>query len=99
MGAEMLPKILKKIHILPICPISQNIWDRVSNEMGQCNFSGQRDRSSIVVPGQRDKLKILPRDGTGRDFDKLSRPGTSRDNLYSILCGSPNLETIAFVLQ
>ena len=27
MCAEMLPKILKKIHILPICPISQNIWD------------------------------------------------------------------------
>ena len=32
--------------------------------------SGQRDRSSFIVPGQkgqRDKLKMLPRDGTGRD--------------------------------
>ena len=36
----------------------------VSNEMGQCNFSGQRDRSSIIVPQERDKLKILPRDVT-----------------------------------
>ena len=24
--------------------------------------------------GQRDKLKILPRDETGRDFDSLSHP-------------------------
>ena len=27
---------------------------RVSNGMGQCNFLGQRDRSSFIVPGQRD---------------------------------------------
>ena len=27
---------------------------RVSNGMGHCNFSGQRDRSFFVVPGQRD---------------------------------------------
>ena len=26
----------------------------VSNGMGQCNFSGQRDRSSFIVPRQRD---------------------------------------------
>ena len=26
----------------------------VSNGTGQCNFSGQRDRSSFIVPGQRD---------------------------------------------
>ena len=27
---------------------------RVSNGTGQCNFSGQRDRSFFLVPGQRD---------------------------------------------
>ena len=26
----------------------------VSNGTGQCNFSGQRDKSSFIVPGQRD---------------------------------------------
>ena len=50
---------------------------------------GQRDRQNFFVLGQRDtgtevpslsrdKLKILPRDGTVRDFLRLSRPGTSR---------------------
>ena len=49
----------------------KKVQDRVSNGTGQCNFLGQRDRSFFIVPGQRDKLKILPRDGTGR--------GTKRD--------------------
>ena len=44
---------------------------RVSNGTGWCNFSAQRDRSSFIVQGQRDKLKILPKSGTGR--------GTKRD--------------------
>ena len=35
-------------------------------------------RIFFYVTGQRDKLKILPRVGTGRDLDSLSRPGTSR---------------------
>ena len=39
------------------------VWISVSNGTGQCNFLGQRDRNSFLVPGQRDKLKILPRDG------------------------------------
>ena len=30
------------------------VTSRVSNMTGQCNFSGQRDRSSFIVPGQRD---------------------------------------------
>ena len=50
---------------------------------GQCSFSGQRDRSSFIVPGQRDngtkgqrdKLKILPRDGMGWDSQNLGRDG------------------------
>ena len=54
----------------------------VSNGTGQCNFSGQRDRSFLVVPGQRDNgtsSKSCHR--TGRDFDSLSRPGMSRESL------------------
>ena len=35
--------------------------------MGPSNFLWQRDRNSFVVPGQRDKLKILPRDGLGQN--------------------------------
>ena len=31
-----------------------NIRIRVSNGTGQCNFLGQRDKSSFIVPGQRD---------------------------------------------
>ena len=40
-------------------------WTSISNGTGQWNFSGQRDRSSIIVLGQQDKQKLLPRDGTG----------------------------------
>ena len=41
----------------------------VSNGTGQCNFSGQRDRSSFIVPRQRDKGTSLKScHGTGRDF-------------------------------
>jgi hypothetical protein len=34
---------------------------------------GQRDRSSIIVPGQRDTLKILP-----RDSQNLEQAGTAK---------------------
>ena len=44
--------------------------DKLTPGQGKCPCPGTK--------GQRDKLKILPRDGTGRDFDRLSRPGTSR---------------------
>ena len=56
---------------------------------------GQRDRRSFVVPGQRDKLKILPRDGTagiasqnpgwdvGRDRVLLFCQGTGRDGILT----------------
>ena len=30
------------------------IPSRVSNKMGQCNFSGLRDKCFFIVPGQRD---------------------------------------------
>jgi hypothetical protein len=36
--------------------------------------TGQKFLHCPGTKGQRDKLKILPRDGTGRDFDRLSRP-------------------------
>ena len=52
----------------------------VSNGTGQCNFLGQRDRSSFVVPGQspgqRDKLKILSRDRTGQDSQNSGQDGS-----------------------
>ena len=54
---------------------------RVSNGTGQCNFSGQRERSSFIFPGQRDNgTSSKSCHGTGRNgiFDRLSRPGTSR---------------------
>ena len=35
--------------------ICVSAYTSVSNRTGQCNFSGQRDRSSFIVPGQRDK--------------------------------------------
>ena len=38
----------------------------VSNGTGECNFSGQRDRSSIIVPGQRDN-GTSQRNRTGQD--------------------------------
>ena len=60
--------------------ISYLVGTRVSNGTEQCNFSRQRDRSSFIVLGQRDKLKILPRDGTGRDSQNSGRdrPGQQK---------------------
>ena len=49
----------------------------VSNGTGQCNFSGQRDRSSFIVPGQRDNgTSSKSCHGAGRDgiFYWLSCP-------------------------
>ena len=46
----------------------------VSNGMGQRSFSGQRDRSYIIVTGQRDKLRILLRAGTGRESQIPGQP-------------------------
>ena len=53
---------------------------RVSNGTGQRNFSGQRDRSSFIVPGQRDngtEVSSLSRDkGTTGQAQNLA---TGRD--------------------
>ena len=50
-----------------------------SNKTGQCNFSGQRDRSFFIVPGQRDNgTSSKSCHGTGFWQPVSSHPGTSR---------------------
>ena len=56
------------------------VSNRVSNGTGQCNFLRQRNRSSLIVQGQRDKLKILPRDGTVWDSQNPGRDGPGQPN-------------------
>jgi hypothetical protein len=49
---------------------------RVSNGTGQCNFSGQRDRSSFIVLGQRDnETSQKSCQGTGRAGTAKIRDG------------------------
>ena len=54
-------------------------WTRVSNGMRQCNFSGQRDRLSLLVPGQRDNGTYLSRDKGTPGQKNFFVPG-QRDN-------------------
>ena len=62
------------------------MYTRVSNGMGQRNFSGQRDRKSFLVPGQRDNgtspKYVLGRDGTGFWPSVPSRPGTGHGTTF-----------------
>ena len=51
----------------------------VSNGTGQCNFSGQKFLHCPGTKGQRDKLKILPRDGGQAGTAKI-RDGKGRDS-------------------
>ena len=52
----------------------------VSNGTGQCNFSGQRDRKSFLVPGQRDNgTSSKSCNGTGRAGILSGCPVPSRD--------------------
>ena len=54
---------------------------RVSNGKGQCNFSGQRDRSSFIVLGQRDNgTSQKSCQGTGRAGTAKIWDGTGRDS-------------------
>ena len=49
--------------------------------MGQCNFSGQKNRSSIIVPGQNDKGTSLKScQGTGRAEGAKCWDETGRDS-------------------
>ena len=67
---------------------NSSVGTSVSNGMGQCTFSGQRDRISFIALGQRDKLKILPRDRSGQD--NLSKSGTGRGTGgYKVLTACP----------
>ena len=61
------------------------VWTRVSNGTGRCNFAGQRDRNSFIVPGQRDngttgQAKNLGkgRDGSGQPKSGTGRAGTAK---------------------
>jgi hypothetical protein len=57
------------------------IYPKYSKRDGTVQLFRTKEQKFLPCPGtkgQRDKLKILPRDGIGRDFDSLSRPGTSR---------------------
>ena len=62
--------------------IGQRVSGRVSNGTGHCNFLGQRGRSSIIVPGQRDNLKILPLDGTA--YPNPGRDVGQADHYFSV---------------
>ena len=55
--------------------------------MGQCHFSGQRDRSFFIVPGQDEpgqpiKIRDKTWKGTITNFLSKSRTGQGRDNHY-----------------
>ena len=57
-----------------------NVFISVSNGTGRCNFSGQRDRYSYLVPGQRDNGTCSKScHGTGRDGILTACPVPSRD--------------------
>ena len=58
----------------PICDIET----RVSNGTGQCNFSGQRDRSSFVVPGQRDNGTTGQAKNLAKGLAGLGRAGIAK---------------------
>ena len=47
------------------------------------NFLGQRVRSSFIVLGQMDKLKILTRDRDGTSQDSLLKSGTGQSLFFS----------------
>ena len=53
------------------------VCTRVSNGTGRCNFSGQRDRQNVFVPGQRDngtEVPSLSRDkGTTEQAQNLAK--------------------------
>ena len=73
----------------------------ISNGTGQCNFSRQRNRSSFIVPGQRDKLKILPWDRMDRDSLSKSRPVPWQDfELVPLsLCSGTMKKLLSFCLE
>ena len=65
----------------PIGPLRTNLASSIGRDRTVQLFgtTGQKFLHCPGTKGQWDKLKILPRDGTGWDFDRLSRPIPSRD--------------------
>ena len=66
--------MLEIISLADFCHLGL-LWDGTAQLFGT---KGQKFLPCPGTKGQRDKLKILPRDGTGRDFDSLSRPVPGR---------------------
>ena len=54
------------------------------------------DRSSFIVPGQRDNGTILPWDGTGQDSLSKSRTG-GRKGQSLFFCQNPGRDSIYFL--
>ena len=59
------------------------VFNRVSNETGQCNFSGQRDRSFFIVSGQRDN-GTSSKSCHGTERDGAGQPVKIRDGTITI---------------
>merc|ERR1712008_199162 len=60
-------------------------WDGTVQLFGT---KGQKFLHCPGTKGQRDKLKILPRDGPGRDFDILPWDGPGRDKILTFCQGT-----------
>ena len=89
---ENLPHLVHTVLVILWTVLPKKVsYIRVSNGTGQPNFSGQRDRQKIFVPGQRDngtEVPSLSRDKgttgqpqnltTGRDGPGQPKSGTGR---------------------
>jgi hypothetical protein len=78
-----LPNIKKSAFF--VFELVGNIRIRVSNGTGQCNFLEQRDRSSFIVPEQRDNgtsSKSCLGTGRAETAYQILRRDTGRDNHY-----------------
>ena len=72
-------KICKLQSYKSLLALSLLVCLRVSNGTGQYNFSGQRDRSFFIVPGQKDNgtssksCQGMGRAGTAKIWDRTGR--------------------------
>ena len=76
-------------------PGQKGLCSRVSNGKGQCNFLGPRDRSSFIVPGQKDNGKSSKScQGTVRDSLSKSGMGCGTGQSLWVESGSKNLPSL-----